>query len=37
VLSCDEESPIAVVQTALQAGQGELVHLSELLPKPGIG
>jgi mannose/fructose-specific phosphotransferase system component IIA len=37
VLSCDDESAIAVAQTALQAGQEELVHLSELLPKPGIG
>jgi mannose/fructose-specific phosphotransferase system component IIA len=37
VLSCDDESAIAVAQTALQTGQEELVHLSELLPKPGIG
>jgi PTS system N-acetylgalactosamine-specific IIA component len=37
VLSCDDESAIAVAQTALQAGQEELVHLRELLPKPGSG
>jgi len=37
VLSCDDESAIAVAQSALQAGQEELVHLRELLPKPGSG
>jgi mannose/fructose-specific phosphotransferase system component IIA len=37
VLSCDDESAIAVAQTALQAGQEELIHLRELLPKPGSG
>jgi mannose/fructose-specific phosphotransferase system component IIA len=35
VLSCDDESAIAVAQTALQAGQEGLVNLNELLPKPG--
>ena len=37
VLSCDNESAVAVAQTALQTGQEELVRLSGLLPKPGIG
>jgi mannose/fructose-specific phosphotransferase system component IIA len=37
MLSCDDESAIAVAQTALQAGQEELIHLRELLPKPGSG
>jgi mannose/fructose-specific phosphotransferase system component IIA len=37
VLCCDDESAIAVAQTALQAGQVELIHLRELLPKPGSG
>jgi mannose/fructose-specific phosphotransferase system component IIA len=37
VLSCDGESAIAGLQSALQAGQEELVHLRELLPKPGRG
>jgi mannose/fructose-specific phosphotransferase system component IIA len=37
VLCCDDESAIAVAQSALQAGQEELVHLRELLPKPGSG
>jgi mannose/fructose-specific phosphotransferase system component IIA len=37
VVSCDDESAMAVAQTALQAGQEELIHLRELLPKPGSG
>ena len=35
VLSCGDESAIVVAQTALQAGQEDLVHLSELLANPG--
>ena len=37
VLSRDDEHAIALAQTALQAGQEGLVHLNELLPRPGSG
>ena len=37
VLSRDDESAIALAQTALQAGQEGLVYLNDLLPRPGSG